>query len=212
MSTLSSGIWRCPACMHHQPWFSSKRELKALDRRCSKCSERTRVLIERSGSGQGRTSDARVWIRHEADEDALFREAGSRNNALKGAVGEVMEEQSDLPLIWGVNWRPEAALEFSKPLTREVIRSEILRFVTERWEGHLNMVASVLDSNLPTKSMDGDDFHNWSDTILKCFYEALTNVCTVLKSRVFWKWRLYPAEMAEHIYQDVDLDSYWIFD
>tara|TARA_B100001113_G_scaffold352887_1_gene355487 strand:+ start:4892 stop:7573 length:2682 start_codon:yes stop_codon:yes gene_type:complete len=130
------------------------------------------VLIERSGSGQGRTSDARVWIRHEADEDALFREAGSRNNALKGAVGEVMEEQSDLPLIWGVNWRPEAALEFSKPLTREVIRSEILRFVTERWEGHLNMVASVLDSNLPTKSMDGDDFHNWSDTILKCFYEA----------------------------------------
>ena len=158
--------------MHHQPWFSSKKGLKALDRRCSKCSERTRVLMERSGSGQGRTSDARVWIRPRVGEDALIQEAHSRNRALKDAVKRGVEGQSDLPPIWGADWRPGVALEFSKPLSREVIRSEILRFVTERWEGHLNLVASVLESNLPTKTMDGDDFHNWSELFLKCLYEA----------------------------------------
>ena len=128
MSTQSSGIWRCPKCMHHQPWFSSKMGLKALDRRCSKCSERTRVLIERSGSGQGRTSDSRVWMRSGVGKDALIQEANSRNRALKDAVKRGVEGQSDLPPIWGADWQPRVALVFSKPLSREVIRSEILRF------------------------------------------------------------------------------------
>ena len=130
------------------------------------------MLMQRSGSGQGRTSDARVWTRPRAGEDALIQEADSRNRALKDAVKRGVEVQSDLPPIWGADWRPRVALEFSKPLSREVIRSEILRFVTERWEGHLNLVASVLESNLPTKTMDGDDFHNWSELFSQCLYEA----------------------------------------
>jgi len=47
------------------------------------------VLIERSGSGQGRTSDARVWMRPAASEDALIREAASRNHALKSTAKDV---------------------------------------------------------------------------------------------------------------------------
>ena len=130
------------------------------------------MLIERSGSGQGRTSDSRVWMRSGVGKDALIQEANSRNRALKDAVKRGVEGQSDLPPIWGADWQPRVALVFSKPLSREVIRSEILRFVTERWEGHLNLVASVLESNLPAKTMDGDDFHNWSELFSQCLYEA----------------------------------------
>ena len=130
------------------------------------------MLIERSGSGQGRTSDSRVWIRSGVGKDALIQEANSRNRALEDAVKRGVEGQSDLPPIWGADWQPRVALVFSKPLSREVIRSEILRFVTERWEGHLNLVASVLESNLPAKTMDGDDFHNWSELFSRCMYEA----------------------------------------
>jgi 2-oxoisovalerate dehydrogenase E1 component len=111
-------------------------------------------------------------MRSGVGKDALIQEANSRNRALKDAVKRGVEGQSDLPPIWGADWQPRVALVFSKPLSREVIRSEILRFVTERWEGHLNLVASVLESNLPTKTMDGDDFHNWSELFSQCLYEA----------------------------------------
>ena len=56
------------------------------------------------------------------------------------------------------------------PLPREVIRSEILRFVAEGRTSKLGCIRS--ESNLPIKSMDGDDFHNWSESFSKCLYEA----------------------------------------
>ena len=133
------------------------------------------MLIERSGNGQGRTSDTRVWMRPGYSEDALEKEATSRNRALDNRLKEDAEEQSDLPLMWGVDWRPLDALEFSKSLSREVIRNEILRFVAERWEGHLNLVASVLENDLPVKSMNGSDFHDWSESFSQNLYEAFDN-------------------------------------
>ena len=133
------------------------------------------MLIERSGNGQGRTSDTRVWMRPGYSEDALEKEATSRNRALDNRLKEDAEEQSDLPLMWGVDWRPLVALEFSKSLSREVIRNEILRFVAERWEGHLNLVASVLENDLPVKSMNGSDFHDWSESFSQNLYEAFDN-------------------------------------
>jgi len=108
-------------------------------------------------------------------EDALEKEATSRNRALDNRLKEDAEEQSDLPLMWGVDWRPLVALEFSKSLSREVIRNEILRFVAERWEGHLNLVASVLENDLPVKSMNGSDFHDWSESFSQNLYEAFDN-------------------------------------
>ena len=172
MSEDMFGIWKCPLCGHHQPWKSKKRELRALDRRCSKCSERTRVMIERSSTGQGRTSKARFWLRSGITEADLEDEAASRNKpiGLKNADGQ--SEQSELPKIWGQGWNPERPLIFQKSMQIAHVRMEIMRFVAERWDGFLEMVDSVLTEKLGTKSMSGDEFHQWSKDFCVSISEA----------------------------------------
>ena len=53
--------------------------------------------------------------------------------------------QGDLPEIFGLNWRPESALEFSQPLPKDAARTEVLTFVAQRHDAHLFLVANVWD-------------------------------------------------------------------
>ena len=51
--------------------------------------------------------------------------------------------QGDLPVIYGANWTPSEPLNFSQPLHADAARKEILRFVAQRHDGHLFLVANV---------------------------------------------------------------------
>ena len=53
--------------------------------------------------------------------------------------------QGDLPEIFGLNWRPESALEFSQPLPKDAARTEVLTFIAQRHDAHLFLVANVWD-------------------------------------------------------------------
>ena len=47
--------------------------------------------------------------------------------------------QQDLPPLWGAGWRPKAPLDFSSTLPQETARSELMRFLVERHDGHVSL-------------------------------------------------------------------------
>ena len=78
-------------------------------------------------------------------------------------------EQGDLPVIHGAKWRPEQPLEFTQQLPADAARQEVLRFVTQRHDGHLSMVATVWDhiiENEP-KQFEGPSWHTFSNRLLE---------------------------------------------
>ncbi|MEJ6530248.1 MAG: hypothetical protein QNL81_01555, partial [Euryarchaeota archaeon] len=84
-------------------------------------------------------------------------------------------EQGDLPLIHGADWRPQAPLEFIQQLHADTARSEVLRFVTQRHDGHLFLVATVWDhmiGNEP-KQFEGPSWHTFSSRFLVALDKAM---------------------------------------
>ena len=84
-------------------------------------------------------------------------------------------EQGDLPVIHGADWRPQAPLEFIQQLHADTARSEVLRFVTQRHDGHLFLVATVWDhliGNEP-KQFEGPSWHNFSERFLIALERAM---------------------------------------
>ena len=49
--------------------------------------------------------------------------------------------QGDLVEIRGAEWRPGRHLDLLRPIDPEEVRAELLRFVAERNDGHLRLVA-----------------------------------------------------------------------
>ena len=57
--------------------------------------------------------------------------------------------QSGLSQIYADKWRPLESLNFPSKVSSKLIRSELLRFVSERNEGYLDIVAECWDSMSP---------------------------------------------------------------
>ena len=79
--------------------------------------------------------------------------------------------------INGCDWRPEKALTFTNPLSVEDARFEVLRFVAERHDGHLEKVATTWDqlqSQFSNNQFDGRQWHSFSNEILDALSRGLS--------------------------------------
>ena len=82
--------------------------------------------------------------------------------------GRVMKQGAQ-PIIHGEEWIPEAALTFTQPLLIDAAREEVMRFFTERHEGHVFLAANIWDHlNVDGQtSFDGESWHTFSERFSK---------------------------------------------
>ncbi len=124
-----------------------------------------------------------IWEREGLlDPEDLVAEAARRNEGVgKDVLGidpispftPDEASQSDLPVIWGAGWEPASAVEFPRPLRPSEVRSELLRFLAERHDGHLIAAASCWDRMSVPGSFDGESFHEFSREYVKELEGAL---------------------------------------
>ena len=83
--------------------------------------------------------------------------------------------QGDLPVIHGAGWVPKEALTFTQPLLADAARTEILRFVAQRHDGHLFLVANVWDVLIEneSKQFEGPSWHNFSQRFVDSVQRGL---------------------------------------
>ena len=173
------GIWRCPSCNTHQTWKSRDRGTTRLDRKCTSCNNRIRVTLNRSDSGRGRKQQAEVWERpfdtsiQELQDEADLRNSDEVELALEDKSGGPVSQQ-DLPPLWGGGWRPKRPLEFSSPLPQETARSELMRFLVERHDGHIESAFECWNSLNPPERFNGTSFHEFSESFCNSFERSLT--------------------------------------
>ncbi len=88
--------------------------------------------------------------------------------------GQAMS-QGDLPVIFGADWAPAEPLGFSQPLHADAARREILRFVAQRHDGHLFLVANVWDVLIEneTKQFEGPSWHDFSQRFAESVQRGL---------------------------------------
>ena len=162
------GLWKCPSCGKHQIWKVRKSSTSKLDRNCIVCGERIRATLDRSSSGKGRRSSVDIWERSiKLDDKSLFSEIQTRDRAdsvkiIDNATIIDSKGQSGLVPIFANNWRPEKGLDFPSKVQSNKARSELLRFVSERNEGYLDLVAVCWDSLSPPEYFNGDSYHSFS--------------------------------------------------
>ena len=58
--------------------------------------------------------------------------------------GGVMTQGAQ-PVIHGAEWTPSEALTFTQPLLIDAARAEVMRFFSERHEGHVFLAANIWD-------------------------------------------------------------------
>ena len=182
MTIIRQGVWRCPSCERHQAW-RTRGATERLDRRCEHCGKRIRATLDRSSSGQGRHRALHIWERastlglSDLEDEAVRRDEESRRRGeLAGsirsdAVGTA--SQSELPTIWGAGWEPSSALEFPTPLNSSWARGELLKFVAERHDGHLDTAASCWDEMGAPESFGGVSFYQFSKSYVSSLEESL---------------------------------------
>ena len=83
--------------------------------------------------------------------------------------------QGDLPVIHGANWTPSEPLNFSQPLHADAARKEILRFVAQRHDGHLFLVANVWDVLIEneSKQFEGPSWHDFGQRFVDSVQRGL---------------------------------------
>ena len=84
--------------------------------------------------------------------------------------------QGELPDIFGANWRPDEALNFTQPLDLTTAKAEVLRFIGQRHDAHLFLVANVWD-HLTTdlaEPFDGDTWHAFSERFVDGLQRGMT--------------------------------------
>lgn len=87
---------------------------------------------------------------------------------------EQMAEQSEMPPIFGAKWKPRIHLEFTSPLLVPEVRSELLRFIAEKHDGHLRVVAFVWDeATAGIEKWDGEEYHAFSEELVAAICENL---------------------------------------
>ena len=184
MSKGRRGIWRCPSCDLHQVWKTRGSKSNRLDRSCKACGKRIRATIQRSSSGKGRSRNVEIWERKPNSKlEDLEREAERRNNrGFEDDQNEVQEsnsarstaKQSELPVIWGLGWRPDSPLIFSEKLDSIKVKSHLLRFIAERHDGYLEVVSECLEESIDRRKFDGVSFHRFSNSLVLRIGEVLS--------------------------------------
>lgn len=171
MRIARQGIWQCQSCAHHHVWKTRNIDTKGIDRECSKCSKRVRVTLDRSKTGQGRKRMVKIWERDvsidflhvKAEVERRNKKEGEGSNSLLEKAEEGgAPDQIDLPPIWGSGWLPSESLNFSQKLISSDAKKELLRFIAERHDGHLEFISKVWEELMPPPSFDGESFHSFS--------------------------------------------------
>ena len=148
------------------------------------CGSRVRVTLDRSSTGKGRRREVDVWERGlQVSPDELEKECSRRDRKIS-EQGSLVEEgasetpqQTDLPTIYARNWKPSSGLEFSHPLQSLRARGELLRFIAERHDGYLELVAGCWAEERAPASFEGDSYHEF------CL-DLLTRIGSVLSERI----------------------------
>ena len=86
--------------------------------------------------------------------------------------------QSQLPHIWGGDWKPRAHLDFDSDVEIGELKGELIRFIAERHDGHLRLMNWIFDevsTEYETKMLDGAAFHLFSETLVQKLSENLAN-------------------------------------
>ncbi|MCS5534453.1 MAG: thiamine pyrophosphate-dependent enzyme, partial [Candidatus Poseidoniales archaeon] len=86
--------------------------------------------------------------------------------------------QSELPRIWGEDWKPRTHLDFASEVMMDDLKTELIRFITERHDGHLRLVGWLFDEVKEAEgaeSLDGPAFHLFSEALVKKLFENLAN-------------------------------------
>ena len=69
--------------------------------------------------------------------------------------------QGDLNPVPGAEWRPRRHLDFSRSISSKNVRDDLLRFIAERHDGHLRLVAHLWDDSFPEPlQWDGAAYHS----------------------------------------------------
>ena len=162
------GIWKCPNCGKHQVWKVRSSSTIKLDRKCIECANRVRVTLDRSSTGQGRKESVEIWERsNKLAEEELHREIDVRNSqgdtklSNEDIGARKVHAQSGLTQIFAEKWKPLEGLHFPSKVDSKLIRSELLRFVSERNEGYLDLVAECWDAMDKPSLFGGLDFHEF---------------------------------------------------
>ena len=86
--------------------------------------------------------------------------------------------QSQLPHIWGVDWKPRAHLDFESDVKISELKEEIVRFIAERHDGHLRLISWIFDEvsdEYEGEVLDGAAFHLFSETLVQKLSENLSS-------------------------------------
>lgn len=77
--------------------------------------------------------------------------------------------QDELPSIWGADWRPRAHLDFVEDIQPADARTELLRFIAERHDGHLRLIGWLWDEEAAEfeSGWDGPTFHLFSEALVQ---------------------------------------------
>lgn len=156
-----------------------------LDRACVECGNRARVTLDRSRSGKGRLRKVEIWERgQDVSMEDLGREVEDRDSRELDQSSDIYERigaiptQADLPTIWGAGWKPEKGLSFPKKLDAAKAKSDLLSFIAERHDGHLENVTKAWELVCNNGSYDGEQFHEFSN-------ELIEEIEVVLSERIF---------------------------
>lgn len=75
--------------------------------------------------------------------------------------------QGQRPTIYGEDWAPTAPVTFQHPLPVDAARTEIFRYIAERHDGKLQLIASIWDHVIrDVSSFDGDSWHEFSTDLV----------------------------------------------
>ena len=85
--------------------------------------------------------------------------------------------QSQLPHIWGADWKPRTHLDFDSEVEISDVKDELVRFIAERHDGHLRLVGWIFDevsNEYENTSLDGPAFHLFSESLAQKLQENLS--------------------------------------
>ncbi len=170
MSIARQGIWLCPECGNYEVWKTRDIDTNHIDRKCSKCNKRARFTLNRSTSGKGRKRNYEIWERDlSVGFNEIIQEASRRNNKeetirIESEISEQKmqsESQDNLPHIWGLDWSPKKPLSFTRKVSREEVKKELLRFIAERHDGYLEIIAAEWDMMKLPIEFNGINYHQF---------------------------------------------------
>ena len=87
---------------------------------------------------------------------------------------------SGLPNMWGENWVPAEPLNLVFEIDAKIAKIELLRFIVERHDGHLQLISSAWEQITSKRNYDGFNGESWH----KFSIELVKLVEELLKSRI----------------------------